>query len=206
MIIVEQIFNAQTLTEGEEGKKHMYLQGTFMESEKRNRNGRIYQKSQIEAAVDKINEAASQGRHILGELDHPPTLEVKLANVSHKILEMRMNGNDAVGKAQILDNTPNGQIAKNLAESGIVLGVSSRGAGTVNEESGLVEDFNFITADLVANPSAINAYPSSIMEQLEMYRRGYLVNDLAEAVLHDKKAQKYFEQEIKKFIAETFNK
>lgn len=184
----------------------MYLQGTFMESEKRNRNGRIYQKSQIEAAVDKINEAARQGRHILGELDHPPTLEVKLANVSHKILEMRMNGNDAVGKAMILETTPNGQIAKNLAESGIVLGVSSRGSGSVNEDTGIVEDFTFITADIVANPSAINAYPTSIMEQLEMYRRGYLVNDLAQAVLHDDKAQKYFQKEIEKFIKETFNK
>lgn len=202
MILIEENFNG-VLCEATEDKK-FYLKGIFMESEQQNRNGRIYKKKEIEAAVKQVNEAAAAGRHVLGQLDHPQDLIVSLADVSHKILEMQMNGNNAIGKAQIIENTPKGQIAKGLMEAGVQLGVSSRGSGQVNEENGIVEGFNFITVDIVANPSAINAYPQSVMEAIEMYHRGYIVDDLSEAVLHDKKAQAYFEKELIKFIGETF--
>lgn len=204
MILLEENFKNILIEAAEEGKK-LYLKGIFMESEQKNRNGRIYKKSEISAAVDKVNEAASAGKYILGHLDHPKDLEVRLENVSHKILEMHMDGNNAIGKAEILDKTPKGQIARSLIESGVQIGLSSRGRGMVNEDTNIVEGFDFITVDLVASPSAISAYPTSVMEAIEMYRRGYIVNDLAEAVLHDDKAQKYFQQEIMKFLRETFN-
>lgn len=207
MILIEERFtDIQTITEGTEGNKHLYLQGVFMESEQQNRNGRTYQKAELEKAVQKVNEAALAGRHILGHLDHPPSLEVKLADVSHKILEMKMHGNDAIGKSQILESTPNGQIVKGLINDGVNLGVSSRGAGQVNEDTGIVEGFNFITVDIVANPSAINAYPTSVMEELQMYRKGELVRSLANDVIHDQKAQKYFQKELQKFLQTAFNK
>lgn len=203
MILVEQNFN--TLVEQSEDKKKFYLQGIFLESEQKNRNGRTYKKEEIEKAVKKINEAAAQGRHVLGQLDHPQDLIVSLSDVSHKIMSMQMEGNNAIGKAEILESTPKGQIAKGLIESGINLGVSSRGSGTVNEDTGIVEGFDIITVDIVASPSAQNAYPTSVMEALELYRKGQVVSELAEAVIHDKKAQDYFAKEMTKFIKETFN-
>ena len=205
MILLEENFK-DILIENAKDAKKMYLKGIFMESEQKNRNGRIYKKNEIATAVQKVNESAKAGKHILGQLDHPQDLEVRLENVSHKILEMSMEGNNAIGKAEILDKTPKGQIAISLIESGIQLGVSSRGSGSVNEDTNIVEGFSFVTVDLVASPSAINAYPTSVMEAIEMYKRGYIVNDLAEAVLHDDAAQKYFQEEIIKFVKETFNK
>ena len=206
MILTESRFGQlETLAEGAEGSgKKLYLQGIFMESEQKNRNGRIYQRSEIESAVKKVNEAANQGRHILGQLDHPSNLVVNLSDVSHKIMEMQMNGNNAIGKALILESTPKGQIAKGLIEAGINLGVSSRGAGQVNEDTGIVEGFDFITVDIVANPSAIEAYPQSVMEALDMYKRGYVIDDLSQSIIQDKSAQKYFEKELMKFIKDGF--
>jgi len=204
MIITESNFT-NIITESSEDKKSIFLKGVFMESEEKNRNGRIYKKPEIEAAVKKINEEAQNGRPILGELDHPPTLEVKLENVSHRIIAMEMQGNNAVGKAEIITTVPKGQIAKGLIEAGVKIGVSSRGRGTVNKTDGVVEGFELITIDLVANPSAITAYPESVMEHLQMYRGGHIITDLAEAVIHDTKAQKYFKDELMKFIKENFN-
>ena len=117
---------------------------------------------------------------------------------------MQMNGNNAIGKALILESTPKGQIAKGLIEAGINLGVSSRGAGQVNEDTGIVEGFDFITVDIVANPSAIEAYPQSVMEALDMYKRGYVIDDLSQSIIQDKSAQKYFEKELMKFIKDGF--
>lgn len=208
MILLENKFQ-DVVTESvdtDTGKK-LFLKGIFMEAEQKNRNGRTYQHREIAQAVQKIMEAAQAGRHILGELDHPNgSLEVKLDNVSHKIVEMHMEGNNAVGKAEIITSVPKGQIAKGLMEAGIQLGVSSRGSGSVNESTGMVEGFDMVTVDLVANPSAINAYPQSIEESLQLYRRGQIVGDLAEAVIHDADAQKYFQREIMKFIQEAFKK
>lgn len=197
MILIEENFQ-DVLTEAASGdnpnEKKYFLKGVFAESETKNRNGRIYQLSEMKREVDKVNMAAKQGRHVLGELDHPNTLDVKLKNVSHRITEMWMEGNKAFGKAEILKNHPNGQIAIGLMKDGVQLGVSTRGAGKINQRTSIVENFNLVTVDIVATPSARSAYPQTIQEQLEMYGRGEIVSDLAEAVIHDKAAQKYFEK------------
>lgn len=197
-------YNFGVISETTSDKK-LYLSGIFLESEKKNRNGRIYSRSDISLASDNINEASKSGHAITGELDHPKDLVVSLANISHQIVEMHMVGNDAIGKALILD-TPSGRIAKSLIEAGIKLGVSSRGSGTVNESTGFVEGYELVTVDLVATPSAHGAYPKSIYENLNRYRRGENLKDLAEAAKNDQAAQKYFNREIKLFIASLLKK
>lgn len=206
MILLETNFQ-NLITESVQDGKKLYLSGIFMESERQNRNGRVYQREEIERAVQKINEASKVNRHILGELDHPNgSLEIRLENVSHKIVEMRMDGTNAVGKAEIITSVPKGQIAKGLIDAGVQIGVSSRGSGVVEEGSGKVSKFDLVTVDLVANPSANDAYPQSIYESLQLYRQGKLVEDLAEAVIHDDTAQKYFSKEILKYVRDTFNR
>lgn len=201
MILLENRFN-DIVSEavGDGANRRHYLSGIFMESERQNRNGRTYKRDEIENAVSKVNEAATAGRHILGELDHPNgTLEVKLENAAIRIESMQMDGNNAIGRAKVL-STPKGQIVKALLDDGVQLGVSSRGSGSVQESTGTVENFELVTVDVVANPSAIDAFPQSVFESLQLHRQGKLVENLAEAVLHDQAAQKYFAQEIQKFI------
>jgi hypothetical protein len=178
--------------------KNVWLNGIFMQAELKNRNGRVYPLHEISAAVQKANEAIKQGNGILGELDHPQNLTINLDRVSHLITEMRMEGSNVIGKAKLLD-TPMGSIAKTLAQAGVALGVSSRGAGAVNESGG-VSNFNFITVDIVAQPSAINAYPSTVYESLEHSKSGHNILSLAEQVQHDPAAQKYLKEEIMKWI------
>lgn len=202
MILVEQNFESvKSLVEAtDNGGKKTYLVGTFMESEQKNRNGRIYQRSDLEKASQKINEAAKLGRHILGHCDHPSHLEIKLDEVAIKLVEARMDGNNVWCKAEVLDSVPKGQILKALIDNGIQVGVSSRGSGQLNESNGRVSNYNFVTVDVVSQPSALNAYPETLREQLEMHKRGEILTDLAEAQIHDPLAQKYFQIEIKKFI------
>lgn len=197
MFLTESNFSVKSETTPD---KKLYLRGVFMESEKKNRNGRIYSRGDISAAVDRINEAAKNGHAITGELDHPNDLVVRLGNISHQIVEMKMVGNDAVGNALILD-TPSGRIARSLIEAGINLGVSSRGSGTINESTGIVEGYELVTVDLVATPSAMGAYPMSIYENLNRYGREKTLKMLAEEVKTDKAAQKYFSKEIRRFIS-----
>ena len=130
-------------------------------------------------------------------------VEVHLSDVSHKLVEAQMNGNDAVCKAEILP-TPKGEIVKNLIESGVKVGASSRGTGSVNESTGEVTQFNFKTIDVVMNSSAPNAYPQSIREAIELYKNNEELHKLAEAVRYDNQAQKYFQKEMKKFIESIF--
>lgn len=203
MILTEDHFDGIITEATEEGKK-LYLKGVFMEAVERNKNGRSYQFNEIQQAVTKVNEQAAAGRFILGELDHPSTLEVKLENVSHKLVSMQMHGNQAMGKAEILTLHPKGKILEALVKSGINVGVSSRGSGEVNPSTGIVEGYDMVTVDAVATPSA-NAYPQSITEALDMYQRGFEVKNLSEAVLHDAKAQDYLNKEINKFLAEMWN-
>lgn len=208
MILVEENFTniiAEADSADSKGNKNLYIKGVFMEAEKQNQNGRVYQKKEINNAVDRVNSLAQQGRHVLGELDHPETLTVKLENVAHKITDMRMDGNQAIGKAMIL-TTPKGNIARSLIDSGVNIGVSSRGSGSVNESSGVVEGFDFITCDLVCTPSCSSAVPTSIYEALNYYRYGERIDDLSEAVRHDPKAQKYFNREMTKFIDSVFKR
>ncbi len=199
MILFEENFDG-VVCESVEGGKKTYLSGVFMEASVKNRNGRIYKPDEMRLQVEKINEAAKQGNFVLGELDHPDNLNLKLENVSHKIVNLRMEGNVVYGKAEVIEGHPKGQILKSLLDAGVRVGVSSRGSGQVNESTGMVSGFNLLTIDAVAVPSCRSAYPETIQEQLEMYKRGNLVNDLAEAVIHDKAAQKYFVAEMAKFI------
>lgn len=131
-------------------------------------------------------------------------LEIKLAHVSHQIEKLWLEGNIVYGKARILDKHPKGQILRALVEEGVQVGVSSRGSGQVNESTGRVNNFSLSTIDAVATPSARSAYPESIMEQLMMNKRGTVITDLSEAVLHDPLAQKYFQIEMKKFIESLY--
>lgn len=205
MILIEENFNGvDTLVESVDGQKKSYLSGLFMEAETRNQNGRIYKTSDIQKSVDKINESARLNRFILSELDHPSTLEIKLENVAMKIVEAKMVGSQAICKAEVLHLHPKGAILQSLIDSGIQVGVSSRGTGQVNESTGVVSNFNFVTVDAVATPSCRNAYPMTIREHLEMYKRGGVIDDLAEAVINDKKAQDHFQKEMLKWIQSTF--
>ena len=182
------------LTEMRTSTGDLYLNGIMMQAELVNGNGRSYPLSEISKAVDEAAKRIAQGHFILGELNHPDVLSINLANVSHAITEVRMDGNNAIGKMKLL-NTPSGNIAKGLIEGGIRLGVSSRGTGNVNE-SGKVADFAFVTVDIVSTPSAPDAYPNVVQEAMENNR----VLTLAEAMVHDPKAQEYFKKEMKAFL------
>lgn len=199
MILVEENFG-NIITESCNEGKRTYLSGVMMEWGVRNRNNRTYSRSDMEKAVTMVNEAAAAGQHILAELDHPNTLEVKLENVSHRLLELKIQGNQVIGKAEVLTMHPKGAILKSLLDHKVSVGVSSRGGGHVNESTGEVSNFSFVTIDAVATPSCRTARPTTIMESLEMYGRGKVIHDLSESVIHDQAAQKYFVEEMRKFI------
>lgn len=169
-----------------------------MEHSVRNRNGRIYTEADMNRTINMINDAAASGHHILNELDHPSNLTVKLANVSHKLIEAKMVGNQVWCKAEVLEKHPSGAILKSLIDSGVAIGMSSRGSGDLNENTGEVSNFNFICCDAVATPSCKSAYPTSLREQLEANDQ---LIELAENLHDDVIAQKYFEIEMKKFIS-----
>ncbi len=185
---------ANIITESSQDGKNTYLSGIFMQADIKNRNGRLYPTNEISEAVKIANAAIKERNGIMGELDHPESLTINLDRVSHVITEMGMNGSNAVGKARII-NTPMGNIARELINAGVGLGVSSRGAGQVNEDGG-VSGFQFVTVDIVAQPSAPNAYPQTVYESLNLARNGHQIVDLAEAVREDPKAQKYLKKEI----------
>ncbi len=184
-----------------EDGKNCYLSGIFMQADIQNRNGRTYPITEISNAVHNAKERISEQNGIFGELDHPQSLQINLDRISHVITEMDMNGSNAVGKAKMLD-TPMGQIAKELIKSGCRLGVSSRGAGTV-AESGGVQGFQFVTVDLVAQPSAPGAMPDTVYESLMSSVHGQESLTLAEQVKQDPAAQKYFIKEFTKFLNEV---
>lgn len=206
LVLVEHLTprQANIIEESSADGKTQFLSGIFMQAEVRNGNGRVYPATQIKQAVDLIQKKIAEGHPIPGELNHPNDLAINLERVSHIITDIRMEGNNAVGKAKLL-NTPMGNIAKSLMEGGLPLGVSSRGTGNVNE-SGEVSDFSFVTMDIVATPSAPEAYPVGIRESLEYAKNGQEVLSLAEAVSHDRAAQKYFAKEISIFIETLLGK
>lgn len=186
------------ITEASDTGKDMWLSGIFMQANIKNRNGRLYPINEISAALKGAEQRIREQKGLLGELDHPQTLTINLDRVSHVITEMAMKGNNAHGKAKLI-NTPMGNIAKELIRSGVALGVSSRGAGTVNESGG-VSGFQFVTVDIVAQPSAPNAYPSAVYESLLMAKNGQKILGLADAVKHDDKAQSYLKEEVIKWL------
>jgi len=184
---------AAMLTEMKRGND-LYLSGIMMQADLVNGNGRKYPLAEISKAVETASKRITEGHYILGELNHPDVLSINLANVSHAITEVRMDGANALGKMKLL-NTPSGNIAKGLIEGGVRLGVSSRGTGNVNE-GGSVSDFSFVTVDIVYQPSAPEAYPNVVQEAMGSKK----ILTLAEAMVHDPKAQKHFAKEIKTFL------
>jgi hypothetical protein len=193
LVLIETIMpsEARLIVEENTSTKHSYLSGIFMQADVVNGNRRVYPLSEISNAVNAINEQIKAGATVFGELNHPDTLSIDLNNVSHIITEMWVQGSDAYGKARIIDEHPKGQIVKAIINAGGKLGVSSRGSGNVVE--GKVSDFSIVTVDIVANPSAPKAYPNHVMEALEQEKK---IMTLAEAVIHDASAQKYFRKEL----------
>jgi len=202
----------ETLTPGESNileersadGKRLFLTGICMQGGIKNRNNREYPVTEIARAVTEAMVRIKETNGIFGELDHPQTLNINMPLVSHVIRELRMEGNNAVGKLEILA-TPMGAIAKTLIESGVRVGVSSRGAGAVNE-SGHVDAFSFVTLDLVATPSAKDALPQSVYESLQQIRNGEKILTLAEQIQGDASAQKFLKKELQSWIADILNK
>jgi hypothetical protein len=162
--------DVKILEEEANGKKNLYIEGVFLQADIKNRNGRVYPFSVLEREVGRYNEHYVGAGRALGELGHPDGPTVNLERVSHKIVSLKAEGSNFIGKAQIL-TTPMGDIAKNLLENGVKLGVSSRGMGTLEEKNGanyVRNDFMLATAaDIVADPSAPDAFVNGIMEGKE---------------------------------------
>ena len=169
-LITETIENVEVITEGKGADKKLYIEGVFLQSEIKNRNGRMYPFSVLEKEVNRYNEEYVKTSRALGELGHPDGPTVNLDRVSHRITSLTAEGNNFIGRAQIM-NTPMGNIARSLLEDGVKLGVSSRGMGSIDkrEDCGVVmDDFMLATAaDIVADPSAPDAFVNGIMEGKE---------------------------------------
>jgi len=197
LILIETLSPTQAnlMVEEHQSTKHSYLSGIFAQSEIANGNGRIYALTEMTNAVEGVNKRIKDGYSVYGELNHPDNLQIDLNNVSHLITEMWMDGKNAYGKARIIDEHPKGQIVKAILNAGGKLGVSTRGSGNVNE--GKVSQFNPVTVDVVATPSAFDAYPDHVMEELNGNKK---IMTLAESVIHDEAAQKYFKKELAIFF------
>jgi len=186
-------------SEGEGSKKNLYMKGIFIQGGVRNANERVYPVSEIENAVNTLNEQISGGLSVLGEVDHPDDLKINLDRVSHMITQMWMDGANGFGKLKILP-TPMGQLVTTMLESGVKLGVSSRGSGNVNDFDGKVSDFEIVTVDIVAQPSAPNAYPKAIYEGLMNMRHGHKVLEIAGEASQNQKVQRYLRDEVVRLI------
>ena len=180
-LITETIENVNVITEGKGDSKKLYIEGVFLQSELKNRNGRMYPFSVLEKEVNRYNEEYVKTSRALGELGHPDGPTVNLDRVSHRITSLRAEGNNFIGKAQIL-STPMGKIAESLLKEGVTLGVSSRGIGSIaqNKEGFMEvgEDFQLATAaDIVADPSAPDAFVQGIMEGKEWVWEGGVLRE-----------------------------
>jgi hypothetical protein len=176
------------------------MEGIFIQGGIKNHNGRVYPVDQIRKSVELVNTCINRDNGVPGELDHPQELQIHLDRVSHSIIKMWMDGANGMGKLKLLP-TPCGQIATTLLECGVKLGVSSRGSGNV-DSLGNVSDFEMLTVDIVAKPSAPSAYPVPVYEALQHGRLGHNIRDLAESVRHDERAQKYLKQTLLRWVDE----
>ena len=170
--------------------KDLYMEGVFIQGGVKNANQRVYPVHEIERAVSTINEQLKTGYSVLGEVDHPDDLKINLDRVSHMITKMWMDGPTGYGKLKVLP-TPMGKLVESMLTSGVKLGVSSRGSGQVSESSGHVSDF-----EIVAQPSAPNAYPKAIYEGLMNMQGGSQLFEMARDAAQDKKVQKYLQTSI----------
>ena len=187
----------ESVSEGD--KKHLYMKGIFIQGGVKNANERVYPVSEIETAVGTLNEQITSGYSVLGEVDHPDDLKINLDRVSHMITSMWMDGANGFGKLKILP-TPMGDLVKTMLESGVKLGVSSRGSGNVNDYDGKVSDFEIVTVDIVAQPSAPNAYPKAIYEGMMNMRHGHRLLDIAKDAQGNKKVEKFLKEEVMRLI------
>jgi len=184
-LIREEIEKVEVITEEKNGKKILYIQGPFLQTEQQNRNGRVYRRNVMEREVKRYSDQYISKGRALGELGHPDGPTINLDRVSHKIISLEQKGNDFIGKAQIL-STPMGKIAESLLKDGVTLGVSSRGIGSLRPTkegySEVGEDFMLATAaDIVADPSAPDAFVQVIMEGKEwVWDGGVLREKIAE--------------------------
>jgi hypothetical protein len=186
-------------SEGEGSEKSLYLNGICIQGDIRNANQRVYSSQEIGRAVKTLNEQIAGGYSVLGEVDHPQDLRINLDRVSHMITKMWMDGPNGYGKLKILP-TPMGQLVQTMLQSGVKLGVSSRGSGEVDSE-GKVNGFEIITVDVVAQPSAPGAYPTPVYEHLMNNTGGYQAYRIAQEVKGDPQAQKYLAESLKRIIA-----
>jgi hypothetical protein len=190
---------ANIVTESSKDGKDLFMKGICIQGGVKNANERVYPVDEIETAVKSLNEQVKGGYSVLGEVDHPDDLKINLDRVSHMITEMWMDGPNGHGKLKILP-TPMGQLVKTMLESGVKLGVSSRGSGNVSEGSGQVSDFEIITVDIVSQPSAPNAYPTAIYEGLMNMKYGHKVLEMAKEAGGDSKLQRYLKSEVTRLI------
>ena len=181
------------------GGKDLHMKGIFIQGGVKNANQRVYPVEEIGRAVTTLNEQIAEGYSVCGEVDHPEGLNINLDRVSHLITDMWMDGANGFGKLKILP-TPMGNLVKTMLESGVKLGVSSRGSGEV-DGSGNVNGFEIITVDVVAQPSAPGAYPTPIYEHLMNARGGMKAYEFAQATKHDVKAQKYLKESLINIIS-----
>ena len=188
-LITEQIEAVEFLVEDNGSKKNHFIEGVFLQADIKNRNGRVYAMNVLEKEVGRYTESYISKDRALGELGHPEGPTVNLDRVSHKIVSLQKEGSNFIGKAKILD-TPMGKIAKNLIDEGVKLGVSSRGVGSIAERNGAAyvrDDFMLATAaDIVADPSAPDAFVEGIMEGKEWVWDG--------GILREKYAEKTYKQ------------
>ena len=193
--------NIQVLEEsGPDGQgKSLYLKGICIEGNKRNANDRVYPLHEISKAVNTINQQIKEGNSVLGEVDHPDDLKINLDRVCHAVENMWMDGDAGCGKMKILP-TPMGELIKTLLTSGVKLGVSSRGSGNVDDRTGHVSDFEIVTIDVVAQPSAPNAYPKAIYEGLMNMKHGHKLMEMARESGESDKVQRYLKNEVKRLI------
>ena len=189
-LIREEIESVEVIVESRNGQKHLYIEGIFLQGDIKNRNGRMYPCDTLAKEVGRYNESFVQKGRALGELGHPDGPSINLDRVSHKITSLRQEGTNFIGRAQIL-STPMGNIAKSLLDEGVKLGVSSRGMGSLREDRNGIkvvgEDFMLATAaDIVADPSAPDAFVNGIMEGKEWVWDG--------GILREKLAEKTYKQ------------
>ncbi len=194
----------EVLREGKDENKSLKMKGIFIMGGVENHNKRMYPVTEISKAVSSIKEKLDGGYSVLGEADHPENLTINLERVSHMIEDMWMDGPNGIGQLKIMP-TPMGKIVTTLLESGCKLGVSSRGSGNVGD-GGNVQDFEIITVDIVAQPSAPDAYPKAIYEGLWNMRGGQKLYGLGRDSMFDPRAEKFLASEITKLISELNKK
>ena len=187
-------------TENDKGGKDLYMKGICIQGGVKNANQRVYPVTEIGRAVNTLNDQITGGYSVLGEVDHPEGLNINLDRVSHMITEMWMDGPNGYGKLKVIP-TPMGQLVSTMINNGVKIGVSSRGSGNVKEDgSGEVSEFEIITVDAVAQPSAPGAYPTPIYEHLLNSRGGYQAMNMARELNGDEKAQKYLKESLVNII------